>query len=57
VRADHLAYRYVEHVADPGMVQSYDERHYEPDIVVTRGQMAAYVAWAFALLQGPGFRV
>jgi hypothetical protein len=29
--------------------QGYDETHHGPDIVVTRDQMAVYVARAFAL--------
>jgi hypothetical protein len=42
----HWAYKYVEYAVAEGVVQGYDATHYQPDIVVTRDQMAVFVARA-----------
>ena len=49
VDAEHWAYRYVEYCHDEGVVEGYDDG-YRPDEVVTRDQMAVYVARAFELM-------
>jgi hypothetical protein len=36
----------VEYAVAEGVVQGYDATHYQPDIVVTRDQMAVFVARA-----------
>jgi hypothetical protein len=46
VPADHWAYRYVEYAVGAGVVQGYDATHYRPDTIVTRDQMAVFVARA-----------
>jgi beta propeller repeat protein len=46
VPADHWAYRYVEYAVAEGVVQGYDATHYRPDTIVTRDQMAVFVARA-----------
>jgi len=48
--ADHWAYKYVEYVADQGIVYGYPDGFYRPQRKVTRDQMAVYVARAFGLL-------
>lgn len=48
VAADHWAYRYVEYCAGAGIVQGYPGGTYHPSEVVSRGQMAVYVARAAA---------
>ncbi len=49
VPTDHWAYKYVEYCHAQGIVQGYDSVTYAPDVVVTRDQMAVYVARAFSL--------
>jgi hypothetical protein len=49
VAADHWAYKYVEYVKENGVVAGYPDGSYRPDIIVTRDQMAVYVARAFSL--------
>ena len=44
------AYIHVEYCVEGGVVQGYDDGLYHPDWVVTRDQMAVYVARAFGLL-------
>jgi len=44
------AYLHVEYCVEDGVVQGYDDGLYHPDWVVTRDQMAMYVARAFGLL-------
>jgi hypothetical protein len=46
VPADHWAYRYVEYAVGAGVVQGYDATHYQPDVILTRDQMAVFVARA-----------
>ncbi|MCJ7751718.1 MAG: S-layer homology domain-containing protein, partial [Armatimonadetes bacterium] len=43
------AYRHVEYCVGEGIVRGYDDDCYHPEIVVTRDQMAVYVARAFGL--------
>jgi len=43
------AYRHVEYCVGEGIVRGYDDDYYHPEIVVTRDQMAVYVARAFGL--------
>jgi hypothetical protein len=43
------AYRHVEYCVSEGVVQGYDDGCYHPELVVTRDQMAVYVARAFEL--------
>jgi len=43
------AYRHVEYCVSEGIVQGYDDGCYHPELVVTRDQMAVYVARAFEL--------
>ncbi len=50
VASDFWAYKHVEYCVENGVVQGYEDGHYHPDYVVTRDQMAAYVARAFGLL-------
>ncbi len=49
VPTDHWAYKYVEYCHAQGIVQGYDPVTYAPNVVVTRDQMAVYVARAFDL--------
>jgi hypothetical protein len=49
VAADHWAYKYVEYVKENDVVTGYPDGSYRPDIIVTRDQMAVYVARAFSL--------
>jgi hypothetical protein len=49
VPADHWAFSYIEYCLTEGVVQGYGDGNYRPDNVVTRGQMAVYVARAFEL--------
>ena len=44
------AYKQVEYCAGQGVVKGYDDGNYHPEIVVTRDQMAVYIARAFGLL-------
>ena len=43
------AYRHIEYCVEHGVVEGYDDGCYHPEIVVTRDQMAVYVARAFGL--------
>ena len=43
------AYKHVEYCVENGVVQGYDDGYYHPEIIVTRDQMAVYVARAFQL--------
>jgi PKD repeat protein len=40
------AYKYIEYAVAQGVVQGYDPTHYQPDLVVDRGQMAVFIARA-----------
>ena len=44
------AYRHVEYCVENGVVSGYEDGYYHPEIVVTRDQMAVYIARAFELL-------
>ncbi len=46
VPTDFWAYKYVEYAVAQGVVQGYDATHYEPTLVVDRGQMAVFIARA-----------
>ena len=46
---DHWAYKHVEYVKSKEIVKGYPDGTYQPDVVVTRDQMAVYVARAFQL--------
>ena len=43
------AYKHIEYCVEHGVIQGYDDGYYHPEIVVTRDQMAVYVARAFDL--------
>jgi hypothetical protein len=51
VAIDFWAVDYVEYIADPrrAVTHGYTDGLYHPEIVVTRDQMAVYVARAFGL--------
>ena len=49
VLSDFWAYTHVEYCVENGVVQGYDDGYYRPEYVVTRDQMAVYVARAFGL--------
>ena len=49
VASDFWAYKHIEYCVENGVVQGYDDGLYHPEIVVTRDQMAAYIARAFQL--------
>jgi len=49
VPSDFWAYRHVEYCVEHGVVNGYDDGLYHPEWVVTRDQMAVYVARAFQL--------
>jgi hypothetical protein len=49
VLTDHWAYTYVEYCVEQGVVGGFLDGTYRPDNVVTRDQMAVYVARAFGL--------
>ncbi|MBN1460259.1 MAG: S-layer homology domain-containing protein, partial [Armatimonadetes bacterium] len=49
VLSDHWAYKYVEYCVEQGVVGGYPEGDYRPSQVVTRDQMAVYIARAFDL--------
>ncbi len=46
VPTDQWAYKYVEYAVAQGVVQGYDATHYQPTLVVDRGQMAVFIARA-----------
>jgi hypothetical protein len=50
VPSDFWAYKQVEYCVGEGVVNGYDDGYYHPEIVVTRDQMAVYIARAFGLL-------
>jgi len=50
VPSDSWAYKHVEHLASQGVVHGYEDGLYHPEIVVTRDQMAVYIARAFELM-------
>ena len=50
VPADYWSYKLVEHLAAEDIVLGYPDGSYRPEEVVTRDQMAVYVAKAFRLL-------
>jgi hypothetical protein len=49
VASDFWTYPHIEYCVENGIVQGYEDGYYYPDIVVTRDQMAVYVARAFGL--------
>ncbi len=49
VACDHWARKHIQHCAENGVVEGYDDGLYHPDWVVTRDQMAVYIARAFGL--------
>jgi len=49
VPSDFWAYKHVEYCVEHGVVNGYDDGLYHPEIIVTRDQMAVYVARAFGL--------
>ena len=51
VQASFWAYKYVQYIADPSraVTQGYTDGNYHPEVVVTRDQMAVYIARAFGL--------
>jgi hypothetical protein len=49
VASDFWSYKHVEYCVENGVVQGYEDGYYHPEIVVTRDQMAVYVARAFGL--------
>ncbi len=49
---DHWAYKHVEYCVDVGIATGYPGNTYRPDEVVSRGQMAVYVARAIATPTG-----
>ncbi len=49
VASDFWSYRHVEYCVENGVVAGYLDGYYHPEIVVTRDQMAVYVARAFGL--------
>jgi N-acetylmuramoyl-L-alanine amidase len=50
VDSDFWAYKHIEYCVENGVVQGYEDGYYHPEMVVTRDQMAVYVAKAFGLL-------
>jgi N-acetylmuramoyl-L-alanine amidase len=50
VPSDFWAYKHVEYCVEHGVVAGYLDGLYHPEIVVTRDQMAVYVARAFGLV-------
>ena len=43
------AYNHIEYCVENGVVSGYDDGYYRPEWIVTRDQMAVYVARAFGL--------
>ncbi len=41
---------HIEYCVERGVVEGYDDGYYRPEDVVTRDQMAVYIARAFGLL-------
>jgi len=54
VPADHWAYNYIEYAASQNVVKGHEDGTYQPDAVVDRGQMAAFVARAMVAPGGDG---
>ena len=52
VAQENWAHSYVEYASDAGIVQGYADGSYHPEWVVTREQMAAFIARAIASPQG-----
>jgi DNA-binding beta-propeller fold protein YncE len=50
VASDFWAYTHIEYCVENGVVQGYLDGYYHPEYVVTRDQMAVYIARAFGLL-------
>jgi hypothetical protein len=50
VPSDFWAHKHIEYCVENGVVAGYEDGLYHPEIVVTRDQMAVYVARAFGLL-------
>jgi hypothetical protein len=50
VPTDYWAYRYIEYLAQAGIVKGYTDGYYLPEVKVTRAQMAVYIARAFGLI-------
>jgi hypothetical protein len=51
---DHWAYDALEYTVAHGVVEGYDDDRYHPDWIVTRGQMAVFVARAMSAAGGEG---
>jgi hypothetical protein len=49
VDAEHWAYRHIEYLAGGDVVSGYPDGYYRPNRIVTRDQMAVYIARAFEL--------
>jgi hypothetical protein len=49
VPSDHWAYTHIEYCVEKGVVSGYEDGNYHPEAVVTRDQMAVYIARAFGL--------
>jgi Tol biopolymer transport system component len=50
VAPDFWAYKHIEYCYEHGVVQGYGDGNYHPEWVVTRDQMAVYIARAFDLM-------
>jgi hypothetical protein len=50
VASDFWAYTHIEYCVENGVVQGYPDGYYHPEYVVTRDQMAVYIARAFGLV-------
>ena len=50
VVSEFWAYTHIEYCVENGVVGGYEDGCYDPEIVVTRDQIAVYVARAFGLL-------
>jgi competence protein ComEC len=48
--AEHWAYKHIEYCAENSIVAGYADGFYRPSKLVTRDQMAVYVARAFGLM-------
>ncbi len=48
------AYDYVQYASAAGIVEGYGDGSYQPDAVVTRGQMAAFIARSMQASRGEG---
>jgi hypothetical protein len=51
VPEDFWAWLHIEYCVENGVVQGYEDGYYHPEVVVTRDQMAVYIARAFDLLE------